>query len=322
MQKNLFTDSISESMNPFKVHRNWNVAYQYGLDGIKRELNVSNALIFIVVVIFLSLFALSMLYLFSLQSWNQTQKALAKVQKENILLRQKLNYYSEVIDSIYQKLDTLQLSTDSGKSSDRYYPYFKNDKGDRIEDNTFVYDSYLDARVNSIEQQIKKIATGLNWENKTSVSVATVASTDMVRLDNGPSIFPTFGRWSDGWGNRMHPFYNRLAFHYGVDISNKMGTPIYATSDGEVTYMGYDNEYGKLIKITHANNYETRYGHLYNFQVVEGDRVRKGQIIAMMGSTGMSTGPHLHYEVLVNGTKVNPAYYLNRIDDAVYYANR
>jgi murein DD-endopeptidase MepM/ murein hydrolase activator NlpD len=314
--------SKSESMNPFKVHRNWNVTYQYGLDGIKRETNVSNALIFIAVVIFLSLFILSSLYLFSLQNWNQTKQALAKVQKENILLRQKLDYYSEVIDSIYQKLDTLKLSSDPGSPADRYYPYFRNEKGDRIEDNTFVYDAYLDARVNSTEQQIRKIATGLNWENKASGSIATVASTDIIRLDNGPSIFPTFGKWQDGWGTRLHPFYNRFAFHYGVDISNKMGTPIYATSDGEVSFMGYDTEYGKLIKIKHNNNFETRYGHLYNFMVVEGDKVRKGQIIAMMGSTGMSTGPHLHYEVLVNGAKVNPAYYLNRIDEAVYYAQQ
>lgn len=309
-------------MNPFKIHRNWKVTYQFGLDGIRRELNVSNVAISITVVIFLCFFILSMLYLFSLRSWNQTQKALVKVQKENILLRQKLDYYSNVVDSIYQKLDTLQLSTDAGKSANRYYSYFHKDTTEPIGDNTFVYDSYLDAKVNSIEQQVKKISTTLEWDNKINGSVATVASVDIKSIDNGPSIFPTFGRWSDGWGTRMHPFYNKLCFHYGVDISNKMGTPIYATSDGEVTYIGYDTEYGKLIKIKHANGFETRYGHLYNFQVLEGDKVRKGQIIALMGSTGMSTGPHVHYEVLLNGAKVNPAYYLNRIDDAVYYAKQ
>lgn len=150
--------------------------------------------------------------------------------------------------------------------------------------------------------------------------MAPTPSDDLIRIDNGPSIYPTFGRLSDGWGTRLHPFYNRLAFHYGIDFANKIGTPIYATSDGEVILTGYDPEYGKLIKIKHSNNFETRYGHLYNFQVSIGDKVRKGQIIAMMGSTGMSTGPHLHYEVLQNGAKVNPANYLNRVDDAIYYA--
>lgn len=307
-------------MNHFKVHRNWKVTYQFGVDGIRRELNLSNVVISIGVLIFLSLFILSSLYLFSLRGWNQSQKALAKVQKENILLRQKLDYYSEVIDSIYQKLDTMPLSNGSSKSSDRYYPYLRNDKSKPIEDNTFVYDSYLDARVNSIEQQIKQIAKGFNLDNKPNGSIATVASNDVVSRDNGPSIFPTFGRWSDGWGTRLHPFYDKLCFHYGVDIANKMGTPIYATSDGEVIETTWDNEYGKYIKIKHSNNFETRYGHLYSFQVNQGDKVRKGQIIALMGSTGMSTGPHVHYEVLIDGAKVNPAYYLNRTDDAVYYA--
>ncbi len=309
-----------EDMNPFKVQRNWRVTYQFGIDGIRREFNLSNAILVIVLAIFLSLFLLSSLYFISLRNWNQSQKALTKVQKENILLRQKLDYYSEVIDSIYQKLDTMQLSKPLSKTTDQYYPYFRNDKSNKIEDNTFVYDSYLDARVNSIEQQIKKISTGFSMNYSSDSSVATVATNDMLRIDNGPSIFPTFGRWSDGWGTRLHPFYNRLCFHYGVDIANKMGTPIYATSDGVVIETTWDNEYGKYIKIKHANGFETRYGHLYNFQIAKGDQVRKGQIIAMMGSTGMSTGPHVHYEVLVNGAKVNPAYYLNRIDDTVYYA--
>lgn len=309
-------------MNPFKVQRSWKVTYQFGIDGIKRELHLSNALLAILLVIGLSIFAIASLYLFSLHSWKQTQQSLTKVQKENILLRQKLDYYSEVVDSIYQKLDNFKPSKPSSAAADRYYPYFKNDKSNRIEDNTFVYDSYLDAKVNSLEQQIKKITRGIDnkLEDSKDSSGALFASNELLRIDNGPSIFPTFGRWSDGWGTRMHPFYHQLYFHYGVDIANKMGTPIYATSDGEVIETTWDTEYGKYIKIKHANNFETRYGHLYNFQVAKGDKVRKGQIIALMGSTGMSTGPHVHYEVLINGVKVNPAQYLNRTDDAVYYA--
>jgi murein DD-endopeptidase MepM/ murein hydrolase activator NlpD len=84
----------------------------------------------------------------------------------------------------------------------------------------------------------------------------------------------------------------------------------------------YDPFYGKLIKISHGNNYETRYGHLNRFEVAIGDQVHKGQIIGQMGNTGMSTGPHLHYEVRINGTKVNPSRYLNRIENPSYYAKR
>lgn len=307
-------------MNPFKIQRNWIVTYQFGLDGVKREFNLSNIVLSIFALLFLSLFFLSSLYFLSIRNWNQTKTSLVKVQKENTLLRKKLDYYSTVVDSIYQKLDNIQVSKPASSSVDRYYPYYKKDKSNPVEDNTFVYDSYLDARVNSIEQQLKQITQGINTTVDNNASVSTVAYNGLLHIDNGPSIFPTFGRWSDGWGTRLHPIYDKLCFHYGVDISNKMGTPIYATSDGTVLETTWDNEYGKYIKIQHANNFETRYGHLYNFQVAKGDHVRKGQIIALMGNTGMSTGPHVHYEVLVNGVKVNPAYYLNRTDDAVYYA--
>jgi len=309
-------------MNPFKVQRQWKVTFQHGLDGIRRELNLPGWITSVIAAFFLCVFVLALLYIFSLQGINRNQKALDKMQKENALLRKKLDYYSGVIDTIYQKLDTLKLLDSKAKSFDRNYPYYNSDKSEPLSDDTFVYDSYLDAIVNSTEQQIRQISSSIDWESSLTLAMAPSESGDLLRIDNGPSIFPTFGRWSDGWGTRIHPFYNRLYFHHGVDIANKMGTPIYATSDGEVVLTGYDQEYGKLIKIKHANSFETRYGHLYNFQVAIGDKVRKGQIIALMGSTGMSTGPHLHYEVLINGAKVNPANYLNRIDDAVYYAKQ
>ncbi len=309
-------------MNPFKVRRLWKVTYQYGLDGMKRELNIHGIVLGLTVCVLAGLLVLAALYLFNLRGLGQTNANLARLKQENLQLRHKLDYYSGIVDSIYQKLDSMQMLDKRSGSSGRYYPFTSSGNGSIISDNTFVYDSYLDARVNAIELQLKQITGSVDLKPQASQYVATASGTDLLRIDNGPSIFPTFGRWSDGWGTRLHPFYHSLYFHYGVDIANKMGTPIYATSDGEVILTGYDQEYGKLVKIQHANGIETRYGHLYSFQVAQGDRVRKGQIIALMGSTGMSTGPHLHYEVLVNGAKVNPSRYLNRIDDAIYYAGK
>jgi len=266
---------------------------------------------------FLCILTLSTLYLSGLQGINRNQKDMIRIKKENVLLRQKVEYYSAVIDTIYQKLDSLQLINKKSGDSEKLYPY--NSDGDKsFADNAFVYDTYLDARINSIEMQISDIFLCLNLDSYTDET----SSKEMLYAGNGPSIFPTFGRWSDGWGVRMHPFYRRLYFHHGIDIANKIGTPVYATGDGEVILTGYDKEYGKIIKIKHANNYETRYGHLQTFIAAIGDQVRKGQIIALMGNSGMSTGPHLHYEVLVNGTKVNPSRYLNRIEEPVYYAKQ
>jgi len=307
-------------MSYFKVQRNWRITYQYGMDDMRREISLSRPALAALVLFLAGLIVLSILFLYNLRSQQQNRDALSKIRKENILLRQKLDFYSELVDSIYQSLESMQML--KRNSSNRFYPYNRNGKTERLADNTFIYDSYLDARVNSIELQIRKVANTLNISGSADDNYAYGDTEEETPATYGPSIYPTFGRFADGWGIRIHPFYKRLAFHYGLDIANKQGTPVYATGEGEVFHTGYDREYGKVIKIRHKGNYETRYGHLYSFQVAQGDKVRKGQIIALMGNTGMSTGPHLHYEVLVNGSKVNPARYLNRPEEDVYYTRR
>ena len=300
-------------MNPFKVRRQWKVTFQYGLDGIRRELNLSNLVLTTLAVVLLCVFVLAVLYLAGLKTLVKNEE-LTILKKENTLLRDKLEFYSASLDTIYQHLDSLQLINHKN-GTDKLYPY--NSGGDEyLMENAFVYDSYLDARINSAERRIRDITQVLNR------SESYPAALEIAQFDaaGGPSVFPTFGRFSDGWGIRMHPILRRLYFHRGIDIANKQGTPIYATAEGEVVLTGYDKEYGKIIKIRHNGGFETRYGHLHTFKVAIGDRVRTGQIIALMGSTGMSTGPHLHYEVLVGGAKVNPARYLNRSEDPVYYA--
>jgi murein DD-endopeptidase MepM/ murein hydrolase activator NlpD len=308
-------------MNPFKIRRQWKVTYQYGLDGVRKEVQLSNVILAATVIFLTCVVILALLYLSGVKGTGLNSKAIEKLQKENAGLRDKLEYYSGLIDSIYMKLDTLKIIEKQPSEKEKLYPYNRSGNEEAL-DNTFVYDSYLDARINSIEGKLKVILTGITeMDSGDPISIASASGSSGFPAD-GPSIYPTFGRWSDGWGVRMHPFAHRLCFHYGVDLANKTGTPIYATGDGEVIATAYDPEYGKLIKIQHANGYETRYGHLYRFEVAIGDQVKKGQIIAQMGNTGMSTGPHLHYEVRINGAKVNPARYLNRFDDAVYYAHR
>lgn len=128
------------------------------------------------------------------------------------------------------------------------------------------------------------------------------------RLQNTPSIPPAFGIYSSGFGYR---FLGKSEFHGGQDIANFIGTPIKATANGKVVMAGWNGNYGRMIKIWHGNEYTTLYAHCSKLLVSEGDTVKKGQVIALMGSTGRTTGPHVHYEVDVNGTKVNPRKFLN-----------
>ena len=124
---------------------------------------------------------------------------------------------------------------------------------------------------------------------------------------NMPSIWPTTGVISSPYGLR----WGGSDFHPGMDIANDMGTPIVATADGTVEYAGWNSGgYGNMVDINHGNGIMTRYGHASQVVVSTGQSVKRGQVIAYMGSTGFSTGPHVHYEVHVNGQRVNPISYL------------
>ncbi len=126
-----------------------------------------------------------------------------------------------------------------------------------------------------------------------------------------PSRMPLdAGRMSSGYGMRNHPVLKRRRKHNGVDIAAPTGTPVYATADGLIGRADWFSSYGLYISIDHGADLETRYAHLSRLAVAAGDTVRKGDIIGYVGSTGRSTGPHLHYEVRVDGLAVNPIPYM------------
>ncbi|MFW6323962.1 MAG: M23 family metallopeptidase [Desulfovibrionales bacterium] len=125
-------------------------------------------------------------------------------------------------------------------------------------------------------------------------------------LASTPSIWPTKGWVSSDFGYRTSPFTGKREFHKGFDISGPTGTPIYAPANGQVSFAGKDGGYGLSILINHGNGITTRYGHLDRTAVKRGQQVSRGELIAFMGNSGRSTGPHLHYEVLLNGVFVNP----------------
>ncbi len=121
-----------------------------------------------------------------------------------------------------------------------------------------------------------------------------------------PSILPAYGVLTSGFGYRRDPFTGRIKLHEGLDISAPTGTPVYAPADGVVTFVGMKQGYGLTIEVDHGGKYRTRYAHLSKSLVRVGQKVQRGDMIAKVGNTGRSTGPHLHYEVRVNGAPVNP----------------
>jgi LysM repeat protein len=131
-------------------------------------------------------------------------------------------------------------------------------------------------------------------------------------LDRGTFIWPlvNFGRISSGFGYRTHPIYRRRLWHSGIDLTAGYGTPIRAARSGRVTSCGWNGGLGKTVVIRHDNGFQTVYGHCAKIHVKRNQYIKKGQTIASVGNTGISTGPHLHFEVRKGGRAVNPLRYL------------
>ena len=130
------------------------------------------------------------------------------------------------------------------------------------------------------------------------------------RLVKTPSLAPTQGWVTSAFGYRSSPFTGNREFHRGIDIAARKGTPIVAPADGKVRFRGQRRHMGNTVVIRHGYGVETRYGHLSEILVKRGQQVKRGEAIALMGTTGRSTGPHLHYQVDVNGKAVNPRNYI------------
>lgn len=143
--------------------------------------------------------------------------------------------------------------------------------------------------------------------------VGSLTLTDWERLAAAPSVWPVEGIVTGSFGERIDPFNGEGAFHTGVDISSPMGTPIIAPADGIVKATQYVNGYGRTVIIDHGHGISTLYGHLSGYSSTVGESVHRGDVIGFVGSSGRSTGAHLHYEVRIHDTPVNPHKYLRTI---------
>ncbi|MEW5056809.1 MAG: M23 family metallopeptidase [Cycloclasticus sp.] len=159
--------------------------------------------------------------------------------------------------------------------------------------------------------EIEQLDLKLSLREK-QLELLTVFTADRKLLKEvRPAGLPVEKGWlSSYYGYRADPFSGKKAFHHGVDIAGKSGTAVLAAASGLVTIASKKSGYGFLIEVDHGGSYVTRYGHNKEILVKVGDLVKQGEVIAKMGSTGRSTGPHVHFEVLRNGKKVNPRKYL------------
>lgn len=161
----------------------------------------------------------------------------------------------------------------------------------------------------STEQMIEHLIIQIDRQKENEPEQEMPAENNRPYFSSIPNIKPVNGNVTSSFGMRIHPVYKTLMFHSGTDFSAPEGTRVHSTGDGVVAFSGYDRGYGQKVIISHGYGFSTVYAHLSRSLVRQGQRVQRGEVIALSGNTGLSTGPHLHYEIHRNNVKVNPAAY-------------
>ncbi len=284
---------------------------------VSRKLGISLS---ILISIFMLLFIGSLIY--TIHNQNKILEA-HKIIKENQILKEKIISFSSEIDSILIKLKLMEEWEDEIRIDKNLKTINKEirDMGiggiPQVDESFSFFETELHLNYNLALNKLNQLKSKVNFDHETHQELLDQVKLKELLYQNTPSIYPAYGRISDGYGWRIHPITKKKVFHHGLDFGNKIGTPVYATADGKVKSIKKKKYMGKLIVVSHKFGYQTRYGHLYKIYVKEGDLVKRGQIIALLGNSGRSTGPHLHYEVLRYNKHRNPYNYLNKLEDDI-----
>ena len=291
--------------------------------GVK-DLHISKPLILFVVV-FVSVFVITtgvITYFFVTSEVDRHQ--LRELQAHNIKLKNEMTRINSLLDTMQFELENVQDRDKEVRELEGLRPIDDDIRqmgvgGIQYFDSTFFsMDKELFDVHNSVLNKIDAFARQIDLEESSFAEISRYLAVKNTIYNHTPSIKPTYGRISEGYGYRIHPIYNEKQFHHGVDIANKEGSVIYAAADGRIVDKGYHEDYGYYLLIDHGYGYKTFYGHFRKRFVDIGQEVTKYQIIGEMGSTGTSTGSHLHYEVRFYGKSTNPINYFNKKKSTIY----
>lgn len=271
-----------------------------------RKLKVSHRLLFSVVSLVTSSLCLSAF--FSVQyftSLSQTHE-LSKLRSENKELQSANEQFGKSVESLRTQLRTVEDRTRKLAIIAGITTLDETSQGGTggLRSDELAVNPYRDD-VDKMSFRSQRLQKDLSVLEQRFVDQSRV-------LSSTPSIAPVRGILTDGFGGRSDPFTGESGQHNAIDISSALGQAVRAPADGIVVKAEWANGYGNVIYVSHGYGYSTRYGHLKAFAVHPGARIKRGDVIGYVGSTGRSTGPHLHYEVRLNNNPVNPlAYILN-----------
>lgn len=276
----------------------------------------STSIMFIIIVLILLL--CSFVYnIYTIFSRNVYKEHIVVLNNENVKLKNYIEEYDRRYSVINDKLEDVKklefqvkdlISQDemaSGNSTfvDKFQVQLLKDYSSSV-------DTVTDQFLNSLGDKLDNLTVQLfGRERELDELLNSVISNKHV-LDSTPTVRPVVGRISSPFGYRSDPVYQRPEVHEGVDLAAAYGTPIHAAASGVIIFAGVITGYGNLVSIDHGYGYITRYGHMSKIAVKVGDHVKKGDTVGNIGMTGKTTGPHVHYEVLINEAPSNPVRFL------------
>lgn len=232
------------------------------------------------------------------------RKVIAEQRRQAVNLAEKITALSQDLERV-QKFDTklrlmMNMEKDPAEVGDR--------PGDFSRSYLPLHRQELAAR--KMQDFLDKLSEAARLEEVRQQDLLHALRENRSILASTPAIWPVTGFVSSSFGGRVSPFGGGRQFHKGLDISSRAGTPIIAPAEGSVILSGHDGAYGNSVEINHGGGIVTKYAHMQRAAVRQGDWVRRGQVIGYVGMTGRATGPHLHYEVRLNGAPVNPMRYI------------
>jgi murein DD-endopeptidase MepM/ murein hydrolase activator NlpD len=242
---------------------------------------------------------------------------LAQLEKEKAQEKTQFLHLAQRIDQITQKMDELKefdrkLKVMVNLETNEDDAQFEGVGGS---DQMLLDPNYAMAKthrelVASMHRSLDNLEDEVALGEKDKTEFHKFLENQKMLLASTPSIWPTKGWMSSRFGYRISPFTGKREFHRGIDISTRMSAPIVVPADGIVSNISWDRGYGRILSVKHGYGLMTRYAHIKEALVKKGQYVKRGETIALVGNTGRSTGPHLHYEVHLNGVAVNPLRYI------------
>jgi murein DD-endopeptidase MepM/ murein hydrolase activator NlpD len=245
--------------------------------------------------------------------------------KENGLLKQKLNEVAAQYTSLNNELDSLVKVNGDLRIATNLPPVTAEERkvgvgGGYFDNNIDFSSGHIDSRLQNTLALVDRISRKVEFEKSNYMEISRKIGENRQLFEAIPAIKPCNGTLvENSFGMRMHPILRIMKMHEGVDIVTDMGTSVFATGKGVVDFVGIRGGYGLCIEINHGFGYSTMYGHLSSVEVNIGQKVNRGIQIARSGNSGLSSGPHLHYEVSHNGIKLNPAEFF--FDDMSFFAS-